>query len=88
MSFFSKHILSLQRQWSKSYGVRSLLLRLHLSNGRCHQLSSTRGIQLALSGHDISNYEQERKNVTLEAPQYFNFARDFLDQWAKAEQVS
>ncbi|KAK3802046.1 hypothetical protein RRG08_064639 [Elysia crispata] len=62
----------------------SLLRRRDLDRGDVEVRS--RGIQLALSGHDISNYEQERKNVTLEAPQYFNFARDFLDQWAKAEQ--
>ncbi|GFS18659.1 acyl-coenzyme A synthetase ACSM3, mitochondrial [Elysia marginata] len=51
------------------------------------QSNSAREIQLALSGYNISDYEQERKNVILQAPEYFNFARDFLDQWAHAEQV-
>ena len=90
MAFSLKHILSapLRRPWNRFYKACGLLHRSQLLHGSCSQSTSARGIQLALSGHNISDYEQERKSYTIQAPEYFNFARDFLDQWAHAEQVS
>ena len=55
---------------------------------RCCQSTSSNGIQLPLSGHDISDYEHERRNVSFQAPEYFNFVTDFVDKWAHAEQVT
>uniref|UniRef100_A0A0B7AJP7 medium-chain acyl-CoA ligase n=1 Tax=Arion vulgaris TaxID=1028688 RepID=A0A0B7AJP7_9EUPU len=46
-----------------------------------------RNIQLDLSGYNFTDYEIERKSYDLQAPKYFNFAHDFIDQWAHAEKV-
>ncbi|KAL3877087.1 hypothetical protein ACJMK2_034842 [Sinanodonta woodiana] len=37
------------------------------------------------SGHCTWNYETERKTFKLTAPEYYNFARDVVDKWAKKE---
>ncbi|KAK0046160.1 acyl-coenzyme A synthetase ACSM3 mitochondrial isoform X1 [Biomphalaria pfeifferi] len=48
----------------------------------CH---SCKFIHLPIKGHTFTNYELERKNYNLRPPKNFNFARDFIDQWARAE---
>ncbi|XP_005106393.1 acyl-coenzyme A synthetase ACSM3, mitochondrial isoform X1 [Aplysia californica] len=44
-----------------------------------------RWIQLCTT-YPFDNYELERKNFHLDVPEYFNFAHDFIDGWAAAEQ--
>ena len=39
------------------------------------------------SGYNFNDYEHERKVFSLDVPEYFNFAHDFIDGWAAAEQV-
>ncbi|KAK3802047.1 hypothetical protein RRG08_064640 [Elysia crispata] len=70
-------------------GICRLLLRPENLGlyGNYRQSTTVRGIQLPLAGYEISNYEHERKNATMQAPKYFNFARDFIDQWAHAEKT-
>ena len=33
------------------------------------------------------NYEEERRTFQLKTPEYYNFARDVIDQWAEKERV-
>lgn len=33
------------------------------------------------------NYEHEKKTFKLQAPPYYNFARDVVDKWAEKEKV-
>ena len=33
------------------------------------------------------NYEEEKKTFRLQAPPYYNFARDVIDKWAEKEKV-
>ncbi|KAH9492515.1 Acyl-coenzyme A synthetase acsm3, mitochondrial [Bulinus truncatus] len=47
---------------------------------------SIHGIHLPIKGYAFNNYEQEKKYYKLKPPSKFNFARDFIDQWALAEQ--
>uniref|UniRef100_A0A8C0DX06 Uncharacterized protein n=1 Tax=Balaenoptera musculus TaxID=9771 RepID=A0A8C0DX06_BALMU len=34
---------------------------------------------------DFSNYESMKQDFKLEIPEYFNFAKDVLDQWTNME---
>lgn len=36
---------------------------------------------------NFSNYESMKQNFKLEIPEYFNFAKDVLDQWTNVEKV-
>lgn len=36
---------------------------------------------------NFSNYESMKKDFKLEIPEYFNFAKDVLDQWTNVEKV-
>ncbi len=40
------------------------------------------------SATGFNDYEAERKNFRLSAPEYFNFATDVIDRWAMTEKVS
>ncbi|CAL1529723.1 unnamed protein product [Lymnaea stagnalis] len=46
-----------------------------------------RSIQLPLTGYHFTDYEQEKKSFTLNRPLFFNFAKDFIDEWAHAERI-
>lgn len=61
--------------------------KLHISPAHIFGCMFGRNIQLAVSGYNFTDYEQERKSFSLQQPEYFNFAVDFIDQWAHAEQV-
>ena len=41
----------------------------------------------ALSATGFNDYELGRKQFKLQVPEYFNFAGDVLDEWARREQV-
>ena len=41
----------------------------------------------APSALGYTDYETERNNFKLEAPEYYNFALDVIDKWAKEEKV-
>lgn len=36
---------------------------------------------------NFSNYESMKQDFKLEIPEYFNFAKDVLDQWTSMEKV-
>lgn len=36
---------------------------------------------------NFSNYESMKREFKLEIPEYFNFAKDVLDQWTHMEKV-
>ncbi|XP_075420705.1 acyl-coenzyme A synthetase ACSM3, mitochondrial isoform X2 [Tenrec ecaudatus] len=41
----------------------------------------------AMAPQNFSNYESMKQDFTLEIPEYFNFAKDVLDQWTKIEKA-
>ncbi|GFO38377.1 acyl-CoA synthetase acsm3, mitochondrial [Plakobranchus ocellatus] len=89
MAFMAKRLLSTSLRWqTSSNGLARLLFRPQHQHvyGKSLHVTSVRGIELPLSGYEILDYEQERKQFTLQAPEYYNFVRDYLDQWAHAEQ--
>ncbi|XP_045141922.1 acyl-coenzyme A synthetase ACSM3, mitochondrial isoform X2 [Echinops telfairi] len=40
-----------------------------------------------MAPQNFSNYESMKQDFTLEIPEYFNFAKDVLDQWTKIEKA-
>ena len=50
--------------------------------------SRTNGITaVSWSAAGFNNYEQEKKSFHLKKPQYYNFATDVIDKWAKVSKA-
>lgn len=41
----------------------------------------------AATPQNFSNYESIKQDFKIEIPEYFNFAKDVLDQWSSMEKV-
>ncbi|CAG5132892.1 unnamed protein product [Candidula unifasciata] len=72
----SRRNISISQKWN-----------VQISHRKNVQVSQKRNIQLALSGYHFPDYELERKNFSLQIPEFFNFAHDVIDRWADAEKV-
>ncbi|KAH0631910.1 hypothetical protein JD844_019811 [Phrynosoma platyrhinos] len=57
-----------------------VLRTLGLASTRCFSKH-----QLALAAQNFSDYESIQEQYKPEVPEYFNFAKDVVDKWAKAE---
>ena len=47
----------------------------------------THGLGPEVSAVGVTDYEYERKKVSLGLPRLYNFANDVIDHWARLEQV-
>ncbi|XP_037670602.1 acyl-coenzyme A synthetase ACSM3, mitochondrial isoform X2 [Choloepus didactylus] len=64
-----------------------------LLRAKCRRLAITGSVRALhkdyrmLAPQNFSNYESMKHDFKLEIPEYFNFAKDVLDQWARKEKA-